>query len=200
MKNCWCFKDECDCIITSNYDDKGFRYGSIPIHMYGTLYGNDGYDIRGFNNKRIHMNGTLFDNDGYDFFGLNKDNFCKNGFYFRQEGQLYNDEGFDKDGWKVSSDKEDIPIHKNGTIYGDDGYSYMGYNKDGYDNQGNYYGIKYDEDGYDIEGFNNKGIHRNGTEYNDEGYDINEIDRYGYTREGECNYCCNKSCTCSPLY
>jgi hypothetical protein len=107
----------------------------------------------------------------------------------------YDDNGFNVYGWNPETQ-----LFKNGTEYGDDGYNYWGYDKDGYDNQGNYNGIKYDKDGYDSGGFNNKGIHRNGTEYDDEGYDINEKDKYGYTREGECYYCCNITCDCNDLF
>lgn len=109
----------------SRYDDEGYN-------KYG--YDKDGYDFLGYNILGYHKEG--YDEEGYDKYGFNiyeydrsgmkrdsrdKDGYDKYGFDYQE----YDRDGFNRCGFNHQK------IHRNGTIYDDDGYNYKGYNKYG---------------------------------------------------------------------
>ena len=75
-----------------------------------------------------------------------------------RNGTLYDEDGYDKDGYDQQG-------------FGRDGYNKQGYDQWGYDRRG------YDRKGYDGAGYNEKGYGRDG--YNKDGYNA-----YGYDRDG----------------
>ena len=95
-----------------------------------------------------------------DLEGYDRDGFDKNGF---------DREGFDREGF----DKKHI--HRNGTMYNDEGFNISGYDKDGYDRMGKDM-EGYNRQGFNTKGFNRIGLHKNGTYFDDDGFNIDGLD------------------------
>lgn len=72
-------------------------------------------------------------------------------------------------------------IHRNGTLYDDNGFDKNGYDRNGYGMDG-YNRDGFDKDGYNREGFNKNGYNRDG--YNTQGYNKNGYNKYGYNKQG----------------
>ncbi|MGN0735331.1 MAG: sigma-70 family RNA polymerase sigma factor [Anaerovoracaceae bacterium] len=66
-------------------------------------------------------------------------------------------------------------IHRNGTMYDDEGYNYEGFDKRRFDRNG----IHKNGTLFDKRGFKKSGIHKNGTKYDEQGFDA-----YGYNASG----------------
>lgn len=106
--------------------------------LTGTFYGEDGYDVNGFdihhfNSKGIHANTlTKYNEFGFDCQGIHKDthtqydlhNFTIDGFYLNTDKKT-DPYGFSQDGLINGSKKYTV-----------DGYNIDGYNKRGFDRKG----------------------------------------------------------------
>ena len=95
-----------------------------------------------------------------------------------KNGTLYNNEGYDK----YYFDREGynrVGYDRNG--YDRNGYDKDGFNKNGYDKDG-YNKHGYNKDGYDKDGFNIDGFNKEG--YNKDGYDKNGFNAEGYNKYG----------------
>ena len=85
-------------------------------------------------------------------------------------------------------------IHRNGTLYDDNGYDKNGYDRDGYGIDG-YNRVGFDKDGYHRDGYNLQGFDKNGYNkqgYNCYGYNIDGYDKFGYDINGYNEFGFNK--------
>ncbi len=75
-----------------------------------------------------------------------------------RNGTLYGEDGFNERNFNKNH------IHRNGTLYGEDGYDEQGYDENGFDKHGIFCVTRalFDLGGYDVHGFNKAGINRLG--------------------------------------
>lgn len=161
-------KDKQITIIT-DVNERGFSlktdYYQNSKMKYSPIDGldKDGFDEFGFDKNGIHrITKTKFNERGLDRYGFNeKGIYCEiNNGKVKQTKSTYNLYGFNSKG-----------IHKNGTLYDDNGFKIDGTREDG---------SKYDAEGYNLEGFDKNGFNRSGF-YRNTNKTLNE---FGFDKNG----------------
>ena len=178
----------------NGYDIDGFNSKGINrrhfrrdgINTYtNKKYDYKGYDIDGFNEKGYDINGfdklgydeNGFNKEGYDFFGNKEIKLHPNSIITQQyNSQKSKRESYLRNhamGKWIRVDSAMLNFNTK-TLWGEDGYTSLGVDREGYDRDG-YNEKGYNREGYDREGFNDKGINKNGlTKEQQEEYDLKE--------------------------
>ncbi len=133
----------------------GYLYGYDQSYVAPNADGATAFDEHGFDASGHHRNGSLYDDEGYDAQGF--------------DGSARNRGGFDPYGF------DQLGFDQYG--YNFDGFDAAGFNRDGRDSAG------FDRNGRNLRGFNRDGLNLDGTLYDARGFD-----QHGYDRRGRYDY------------
>ena len=184
----------------AGYDAEGYNVNGFNAQGYDRDgFDVDGYDVDGWHGETglNKLTGTIYDTEGYNKAGYNEKGFNKTGMH--ENGTLYDEEGFDMNGFDIDGYNElgynakgfdRTGTHENGTLYDNQGYNVNGFNENGFDRNGKHEnGTLYNDEGYNVNGYDKNGFdidgtHENGTLYDNQGYNVNGFDADGYDRDG----------------